>query len=83
MHIFFCSCCFKKTPKLISNNKLYLLNKEEEICCFCLDKLINKPCINLTKCNHILHEECFNVYKEFNLNNNKNILCPLCNENID
>lgn len=82
MHNFFCFCCFKKTPKYITNTEIILLNKETEICCLCLDFLITKECISLYKCNHLLHEECFNVYKDYNIKNNINLLCPLCNENI-
>jgi len=59
-----------------------VLDDFKEICSICLESLNNKY-IYTTKCNHIYHRQCIEIYCSY-INNNiyGTIRCPLCNENI-
>lgn len=54
-----------------------------EECCICLELVSpNTPIIQLPKCRHCIHSECFIGYINRCLKGNHDVLCPICRSNV-
>ena len=82
--------------KIIDNDKIFCckdhtpINEDVlETPCIICSEYFNANELKILKCNHAFHKKCINEYfdsiiNEFNIiiNNNKILICPLCNTNI-
>ena len=71
---FNCPNCRTKTSYININEKYIKYIKNDEICSICLDFIILDNKIVQTKCKHLYHSKCINLFIKININNeNTNI----------
>ena len=74
--------CFKCKLKWLNiKNKIYPEsndNIDNETCTICLNE--NDTSSTILKCQHTFHKQCINKWIDTSIQNNTDILCPLCRD---
>lgn len=53
-----------------------------DVCSICLEQIYHFDKY-ITQCKHTYHNTCFRQYKAHCYNKKKNVLCPLCNKELE